>query len=333
MIIDVFNHFMPKPYLERLTQLIPGHVATTAFPRLKALVDVDARLRLLDEFDGLQQVLSLANPPLELVAGPDVTPDLARLANDSLAEICRKYPDRFPTFTAALPMNSMEATLAETDRAIKDLGARGVQVFTNVAGKPLSDPEFRPLFRRMAEHDLPIWVHPMRGPNFADYASEKQSEDEVWFSFGWPYETTACMTRLIYSGLLDELPGLKIITHHMGGMIPYFPVKIKLGFKQIFFGTTETNPVAEERGLKKAPIEYFKMLYADTAIGGEVAPTRCGHAFFGTSRCLFATDAPFDADQGRALIVDTIKGVEQLELPKAELERIWSGNARDLLKL
>jgi len=333
MIIDVFNHFMPKPYLERLTQLIPGHVATTAFPRLKALVDVDARLRLLDEFDGLQQVLSLANPPLELVAGPDVTPDLARLANDSLADICRKYPDRFPTFTAALPMNNMEAVLAEADRAIKDLGARGVQVFTNVAGKPLSDPEFRPLFRRMAEHDLPVWVHPMRGPNFADYASEKQSEDEVWFSFGWPYETTACMTRLIYSGLLDELPGLKIITHHMGGMIPYFPVKIKLGFKQIFFGTTETNPVAEERGLKKAPIDYFKMLYADTAIGGEVAPTRCGHAFFGTSRCLFATDAPFDADQGRALIVDTIRGVEQLELPKAELERIWAGNARDLLKL
>ncbi len=333
MIIDVFNHFMPKPYLDRLTQLIPGHVATTAFPRLKALVDVDARLRLLDEFDGLQQVLSLANPPLELVAGPDVTPDLARLANDSLAEVCRKHPDRFPTFTAALPMNNMEAALAETDRAINQLGARGVQVFTNVAGKPLSAPDFRPLFQLMSQHDLPIWVHPMRGPNFADYASETQSEDEVWFSFGWPYETTACMTRLIYSGLLDELPNLKIITHHMGGMIPYFPVKINLGFKQIFFGTPERNPVAEERGLKKPPIDYFRMLYADTAIGGEVAPTRCGHAFFGTSRCLFATDAPFDADQGRSLIVDTIRGVEALELPKAELDLIWAGNARDLLKL
>ena len=333
MIIDVFNHFMPKPYLDRLTQLIPGHVATTAFPRLKALVDVDARLRLLDEFDGLQQVLSLANPPLELVAGPDVTPDLARLANDSLAEVCRKHPDRFPTFTAALPMNNMEAALAETDRAINQLGARGVQVFTNVAGKPLSAPDFRPLFQLMSQHDLPIWVHPMRGPNFADYASETQSEDEVWFSFGWPYETTACMTRLIYSGLLDELPNLKIITHHMGGMIPYFPVKINLGFKQIFFGTPERNPVAEERGLKKRPIDYFRMLYADTAIGGEVAPTRCGHAFFGTSRCLFATDAPFDADQGRSLIVDTIRGVEALELPKAELDLIWAGNARDLLKL
>jgi predicted TIM-barrel fold metal-dependent hydrolase len=333
MIIDVFNHFMPKPYLDRLMELIPGHVATTAFPRLKALVDVDARLRLIDEFDGLQQVLSLANPPLELVGGPNVTPDLARLANDSLAEVCRKHPDRFPTFIAALPINNMDATLAEIDRTINDLGARGIQVFTNVSGKPLSAPEFRPVFRRMAEHDLPIWVHPMRGPNFPDYVTEKQSEDEIWFSFGWPYETTACMTRLIYSGLFDELPSLKIISHHMGGMIPYFPVKINLGFKQIFFGARDRNPVAEERGLKRPPIDYFKMLYADTAIGGAEAPTRCGHAFFGTARCLFATDAPFDAEQGRGLIVDTIRGVEALGLPRAELDRILADNARDLLKL
>ena len=333
MIIDVFNHFMPKPYLDRLTQLIPGQVATTAFPRLRTLVDVEARLRLLDEFDGLQQVLSLANPPLELVGGPNVTPDLARLANDSLAEVCRKYRERFPTFIAALPMNNMDATLAEIDRAINDLGARGIQVFTNVASKPLSAPEFRPLFQRMAEHDLPVWVHPMRGPNFPDYASEKQSEDEIWFSFGWPYETTACMTRLIYSGLFDEFSNIKIISHHMGGMIPYFPAKINLGFKQIFFGTRDRNPVAEERGLKQRPIEYFKMLYADTAIGGEEAPTRCGHAFFGTSRCLFATDAPFDAEQGRGLIADTIRGVELLGLPNAELDRIMAGNARELLRL
>src|SRR5499427_6203111 len=104
MIIDVFNHFMPKAYLDRLGKLIPGQVAVTAFPRLTTLVDVDARLALLDEFDGLQQVLSLANPPLELIAPPDVTPDLARLANDCLADICHKYPDRFPAFIAALPM-------------------------------------------------------------------------------------------------------------------------------------------------------------------------------------------------------------------------------------
>src|SRR5580700_6288789 len=141
MIIDIFNHFMPKAYLDRLSTLIPGHVATTAFPRLKTLVDVDARLRLLEQFGDFAQVLSLANPPLELAGPPDVTPELARLANDALAEICRQHPDRFPAFIAALPMNNIEATLIEIDRAISQLGARGVQVFTNVAGSPLSNPE------------------------------------------------------------------------------------------------------------------------------------------------------------------------------------------------
>jgi uncharacterized protein len=332
LVIDIFNHFMPQAYLARLAELAPGHIAVTGFPRLKALVDVDARLRLLDQFDDMRHVICLANPPLELIGPPDKTPELARLANDELAEVCRRHPDRFPAFVASLPMNNVDASLAEIDRATGQLGARGVQVFTNVAGKPLSAPEFRPVFRRMAEHDLPVWVHPMRGPQFVDYASEQASENEIWFSFGWPYETTACMTRLIFSGIFDELPGLKIITHHMGGMIPYFAGRIKLGFRQIFFGAPEHNPVAEECGLKKPPIEYFKMLYADTALG-EDAPTRCGHAFFGTASCLFASDAPFDAEQGRGLIANSLRAVEALEIPAAERERILAGNARALLRL
>src|SRR5215831_3775900 len=163
VIIDIFNHFMPKAYFDRLAALVPGHVVVNAFPRLKSLIDVDARLRLLDEFDDLRQVISLANPPLELVATPAQSPELARLANDTLAEVCRSHPERFPSFVASLPMNNIEASLTEIDRAITQLGACGIQVFTNVAGKPLSAPEFRPIFKQMAEHDLPVFVHPMRG--------------------------------------------------------------------------------------------------------------------------------------------------------------------------
>src|SRR3954454_13425878 len=154
MMIDVFNPFVPKPYLDRLGDLIPGHMVLNAFPRLKTLWDVDARRALLDEFDGLQQVLSLANPPLELIASADKTPELARMANDALAEICRKHPDRFPSFIASLPMNNVEAALKEIDPAFVDLRARGVQISPNAAGKPLSAPEFKPIFRRMAAHDL-----------------------------------------------------------------------------------------------------------------------------------------------------------------------------------
>jgi predicted TIM-barrel fold metal-dependent hydrolase len=330
--IDVFTHFMPKSYLDRLANLIPGHVVLTAFPRLTTLWDVDARLRLLDEFNGLRQILSLANPPIEQIGPPDRTPEIARHANDGLAEICRGHPDRFPAFIASLPMNNVEASLAEIDRAI-GIGARGIQVFTNVCGEPLSLAKYRPIFRRMAEHDLPVWIHPMRGPQHADYPTEKTSENEIWFSFGWPYETTACMTRLIYSGIFDELPKLKIISHHMGGMIPFFAGKIDLGFRQIFFGTPERNPAAQDSGLKRHPRDYYEMLYADTALNGEIAPTRCGHAFFKTDHCLFATDAPFCSEQGRGLIAKTIAAVSALDVSNTEREKIFSGNARLLLKL
>src|SRR4029453_2648255 len=141
MMIDILNPFMPKAYFDRLGDLIPGHVALTAFPRLPTLCDLDARLALLDQFAGLQQVLSLANPPLELIAPPDKTPELARIANDGLAELCRKHPDRFPAFIALQPLNKVGAWLAEPARAVKTLGGRGVKVSTNVAGKPLSAPE------------------------------------------------------------------------------------------------------------------------------------------------------------------------------------------------
>src|ERR1700722_585623 len=135
--LDVFTHFMPKPFLDRLRELVPGQPVLAGVPRIRTLWDVEARWRLLDEFDGLQQVLSLANPPIELVAPPDKSPEVARMANDSLAAICQKHPDRFPAFVASLPMNNIEAALVEIDRATA-MGARGVQFFPNVAGGALA---------------------------------------------------------------------------------------------------------------------------------------------------------------------------------------------------
>jgi predicted TIM-barrel fold metal-dependent hydrolase len=331
--IDVFNHFTPAKVYERFKAIAPDNPGLKAFAALPALWDIDARLKLMEQFPDYQQVLSLANPPIELLAGPDQSPELAKFANDELAAVCRRYPHLFPAFTASMPTNNPDAAVREAERAIKTLGARGIQIFTNVNGRPLSSPQFLPLFEFMAAQDLPIWIHPMRGSQFSDYATEDHSENEIWFTFGWPYETSACIMRLIYAGLFDKLPTLKIITHHMGGMIPYFAERVSLGFLQIFHGAPNRNPVAERAGLKRPALDYCRMLYADTALNGSAAATTCGHAFFGSNQVLFASDAPFDSQGGKQLIQGAIDAVNALDIGVADRNRIFETNTRMLLRL
>lgn len=331
--IDIFNHIMPREIFDQLQVWVPGHPIGNLFKGVPALWDLDEHRRVMDQFEGYQQVLSLSNPPIETLGEPAATPAIATRVNDALAALCQQHPDRFPTFIASLPMNNPEAAVREAERAVRDLGARGVQLFTHVNGVPLSAPQFFGVFETMARLDLPVWVHPMRLANHPDYTSEEQSDAEVWFLFGWPYETAACMTRLIYSGIYDKLPGLKIISHHMGGVIPYFAGKLELGFSQIFTGSIEHNPAQEKYGLQRQPKEYFKLLYGDTATNGSLPAMQCGHAFFTSERALFATDAPFDPLGGAWLIGGTIAALDALDISDAERQRIYSGNAIELLRL
>ncbi len=332
-VLDIFNHVLPRPVFDRFKAIAPQNPGLGAFEKLTSLWDMDARFRLMDGFPGYRQIICLSNPPIEMLGAADATPELARFANDHMAELCHRFPDRFPGFIASMPMNNPDASIREAERAIMTLRAVGVQVFTNVLGRPLSHPDYFPLFQAMRGHDLPIWIHPMRGPDFADYASESASEHEIYFTFGWPYETSACVTRLIFSGLFDKLPGIKIVTHHYCGMVPFFAEKVALGFSQIFDGTPTHNPAGQKAGLKLEPIEYYRMLHADTAVNGSAAAAKCGHAFFGSAHSLFATDAPFDPVGGANLIARAIDAVNQLDITQAERARIFEGNARQLLKM
>ncbi len=333
MKLDIFNHILPPAYFARLTEIIPDRRMLTRYPLLPTLTEVEARFRMMDGFGDYAQVLSLANPPLEALGTPAESAALARIANDGMAELCGLYPDRFPAFTASVALNDPDGAVEEARRAIDTLGARGVQIFTNVLGKPLSDPAFRPLFECLAGYGLPVWVHPIRGPNHPDYAAEDASENEIWFTFGWPYETSACMARLIFSGLFDALPDLRIITHHMGGMIPFFAEKIAIGFEQLFEGGVGDNPLAARAGLARQPIDYYRLLYGDTALNGSKPATECGYAFFGERRSLFATDAPFDPEGGALFIRGAIEAVDALDVDSEVRRRIYETNARELLKL
>ncbi len=332
--IDVFNHIFPVKFYEKM--LASSRHLSDMGKRVRGvpmLVDLEERFRVMDRFEDYRQVLSIASPPIETMAEPAVTPDLARLANDGMAELVAKYPERFPAFTASLPMNNPDAALEELHRAIDELGARGVQLFTNVAGKPLDRPEFQPIFDAMAAYDLPIWLHPARGAEVPDYLSEPRSKYEIWWTLGWPYETSVAMARLVFAKLFDRLPGIKIITHHLGGMIPYFEGRVGPGWDQLGTRTSDEDYTLVLRGLERRPLDYFRMFYADTAVFGSLSATRCGLDFFGADKVLFASDAPFDPEKGPMYIRETIRVLDALGLSPAERERIYHANAQTLLKL
>ena len=332
--LDIFNHILPRPFYELMMKVAPnlGEMGK----RVRAvpmLYDLDERFRVMDRFPDYHQVLSLASPPLEAYGGPEVAVDLARAANDGMAELVGRHPDRFPAFVASLPMSDPQVAWKECHRAVNDLGARGVQIFTNVSGKPLDEPEFSPLFELMAGFDLPILLHPARSARFADYPTEDRSKYEIWWTLGWPYETSVAMSRIVFAGLFDRYPSLKIVTHHCGAMIPYFEGRVGPGWDQLGSRTSDEDLTLVLKRLEKRPLDYFRMFYGDTALFGSRAATECGLSFFGADRIVFASDAPFDPEKGPMYIRETLRVLDELELSAEDRKKIYFENAERLLKL
>jgi predicted TIM-barrel fold metal-dependent hydrolase len=330
--LDAYCHILPKPYFDRLQEISTAGAANLLrrTAPIRHLWDLDERFRLMDEFDDYAQVLSLAAPAIESLGDPRLSAELAELANDELAELVRSHPERFPGFVAGLPMNDVDATLAEVDRAVGELGAVGVQIYTHVNGEPLDDPRFEPLFARMAELGKPIWVHPSRNSSWPDYRSESKSKFEIWWLFGWPYDTSVFMARLVFSGVMTRHPGLKVITHHAGGMIPFFSGRVGPGMDSFGARTPEEESELVETGLEGSPLDAFRRFYADTAVFGAPHALRCALEFFGVDHMLFASDFPFDPVPGQ-FIRDTIADLDAMEVSDEERARIYEGNAREVL--
>ena len=204
-----------------------------------------------------------------------------------MAALCAGHRDRFPAFVAAVCLSNVEAAIVEARRAITQLGAAGVQIYTNVAGHPLDEARFEPFFAAMAELDRPIWLHPTRTADMTDYPAEKKSRYEMWWCFGWPYDTSVAMTRLVFSGLFDRHPGLKIITHHLGGMIPYYDGRVGPGLEVLGSRTSDEDYSTVLPSLEKPHMDYFRSFYADTAMFGAHGGLRCGIDFFGVDHVVF----------------------------------------------
>ena len=320
--IDAYAHIIPPRFKETLRKIIPALYERQVLSN-PPLYDLDARFRIMDKFEPLRQVLTLGRIPVEHIAEPELASDLARQSNDEMAELISKYSDRFVAGLATLALNDIDGALRETDRAIKDLKFRGVYIHTPVDEVPLDHPKFLPLFEKMAEYDLPIVIHPMRKADHPDYLTEKVSEYFIFSLFGWPYDTTAAMARLVFSGVMEKYPNLKILTHHMGGMVPFYAERIKQF-------TQARNP----QNLKKDAFSYFKRFYADTAIYGNPSALMCGFSFFGADRIVFGIDFPLgDTEKGSRNYRQTINAIEEMNISDEDRKKIYEDNARDLMRL
>ncbi len=335
MKIDAFCHLIPERYAERIMSGAPTPAAANLRKRISGiptLFDVDRRLRMIEEFgDDYVQVLTMAAPPVEAFGDPTTTRELARLANDGLAELVDRHPDRFVGFGAALPMNDVDGAIEEAERAVRDLGAQGVQIYAHVNGEALDQSRFEPFWAKMEELDCTVWVHPARNSAWPDYPTEEKSRYEIWWMLGWPYETGVFMARLVFSGILKRYPALRILTHHGGGVVPHFGGRIGTGMESMGARTPEDERSLVEHDLDRRPLDYFKMFYADTAMFGAAHAIRCCIEFFGVDRILFASDTPFDPEKGPGYIRSTIANLESLDLSDADREKIYSGNARRVL--
>jgi aminocarboxymuconate-semialdehyde decarboxylase len=329
-VLDAYAHILPRRYFDRVVEIagdsgaakrIQG-ILPSWFHEFPALADLDERWRALDTVDGMRQIVTLAVPPLEELGPPEVTVQLARDANDELAELVAAHPDLFAGFAAGLPLNDVDASLEELNRTVTELGALGAQIYTNIGGLPVDDPRFAPVFEELAKLDRAVWLHPTRGLAQADYAGEPESRFGLWFSLGWPYETSLAMCRLVFSGIVARHPEVPIITHHGGGMIPQFAERL-------------VELALDETRVEQPDFDYatggrlFRSFYADTVLGTPGA-LRSSIEFFGIERILFATDMPFGPPN---LVPAKFEYVKALGLSDANLEAVLHGNAQRILRL
>lgn len=335
--IDCYTHIQPKQYISELKRLCPfitftvseatGLIHTTdtrTGELLGGFVDIETPTRIMqmDKVGTERQVLTLTHPEVNARAlniPNDARVKLARTFNDEVSKIADENKGRFIP-VAEVPLVEPDEAITELERAVGDLGMMAVQLSSTIDGKPFDAAEFRPFFRKVESLGVPILIHPTFPPTEMLRSYEKQFE--ISLMLGWDYEISVCLARIVFSGMLEEMPNLKIMSHHAGAMISFFSQRIE-GFG------TRLNKSGQSK-LGKPPSEYFKKMYYDTAIYYSPPSIRCAIDVFGIDNIVFATDYPLgpkrDLDALEMRMRNTEKSVQALNLSEEELEKIYRKN-------
>jgi aminocarboxymuconate-semialdehyde decarboxylase len=331
MRIDIWTHVLSPAYVEHLERHGPQG-RTSFFLAQRAMHDIDYRLSVINDYGDYRQILTPMPAPLvfdaEALSAPTLV-GMVRRNNEEVAEIATRHPDRFAGHVAATPITDPDSATEEAICCVRDLGALGVQLEADAVNFPLHENRYEPLFAAMEELGAAVWLHPCRAPGTPGFASSTGSF-LLFLVFGWTFDTTITISQLIFAGIYDRHPDLKLIAHHGGGLIPHFSGRIET--MPLLAGLDSSGSLAQalER-LKRKPSDYYKMPYVDTAMFGGEHGVRCIVDFFGPDHVLFGTDTPFDAQGGSYFVPRTTADIEGAIHSKATRDAIFEGNTRRIL--
>lgn len=250
---------------------------------------------------------------------------LVQIINDGMARLVDESEGRL-IGGGTIPLAGFEQNgLKEMNRAVKVLGLKAICLPSNFMGKPLDVPEFHPLWNQASEMGVPVYIHPTDPVKHNDRSYE--ADYDLIHNFGWPFETMLALSRLVFSGITERYPSLKIISHHLGEGIPFFWERIN----ETYYPEGQMQTI--DRVLPKPLSEYFSLFYYDTAVGGSAAAIRCAYEVFGADRLIFATDAPFGPGTGEGRLADYPKVIKSLGLSEADNGKIFADNIHKILNL
>ena len=336
MIIDFQAHIFPPSYLDEMKRLDGAVILEEPDPysgmcyfydkKLKCRINtatfqgqnIERRLEHMDRLGVDVHVLTIPAPGADRFEG-DGAIKIAQVANDAIAGIARRHPKRFiGLFT--LPTCNVKASLDELERSVNELGLKGFGCFANLNGQALDREELLPIYERLAKYKLPVYIHPT-----APLATEATGIDIMpTLIFGWAFDSTVAMTRLVYGHVLERFPEINFVVADVGGVLAFFAQRAI----NIYNGRTEE--IRQRYGLKENPLDSFRRFYVDTA-DHPASTLRCVKDFFGADRMVLGTNYPYGPEEGCLLIKNSLKAIDGLDLGALEKEKILGGNAARIL--
>ena len=292
----------------------------TPMPQIMARAgDMGAgRIAEMDAHGIDMQILSYSNATQ--LAAADQGPDLARAANNKLAEAVRAHPDRFAGF-ATLPWQDPGAAVAELDRAVRECGAKGALLIGRPGHSFLDDPRYEPVLAKLNELNVPLYVHPgaplpqVQQPYYGGFAKTVTARLSL-FGWGWHNEAGIQVIRMILAGVFDRFPDLQVISGHWGEMVPFYLQRLDDALSQAMTGLSRSITATYRAQVHVTPsgmlnLPHFKFI----------------HEVLGADRILYAVDYPYLTNTGAR------RFLEQLPVSQADKEKIAHGNAEALLGL